>query len=245
MAAGSSAEPDGIRMRKLRQTLHKALDQCFLQVKLETFHEAMPTVSETHKDAIDDLGVQLMDTLRLNIEVSVLAGQAAAEARPLARLTTGAQPNLPIFPAQRAEQLTNEWLTVANSLETGAMVLQFEKFTSTRLVLIILRCMRAQEEFSNICGELDIASKLNRLDKLVADKGSEATGDAAGSRRPRAATVMPDGIIRAIQAARLQQQAEALQAALAEVRVSMRCAVDQAEPNTLRLLATASPCWCA
>lgn len=56
-------------MRKLRQTLNKALDQCFLKVKLDTFHSAMPSISESHRDAIDDLGVQLMETLRLNIEV--------------------------------------------------------------------------------------------------------------------------------------------------------------------------------
>ena len=68
-AAGDSRAGEGVRMRRLRDTLSKALDECFRTVELSTFHQALPTIARKHQAAVDELGIGVLDTLRKNVEV--------------------------------------------------------------------------------------------------------------------------------------------------------------------------------
>ncbi|KAA0151746.1 hypothetical protein FNF27_02443 [Cafeteria roenbergensis] len=137
-AAGDSRAGEGVRMRRLRDTLSKALDECFRTVELSTFHQALPTIARKHQAAVDELGIGVLDTLRKNVEAEfeticasadvaaklnlldeLVAGKAGSAGRPSGLAVPAASENAPRLLANHIlrERLLQQAKTLKASLE--------------------------------------------------------------------------------------------------------------------------------
>jgi len=188
MAASRAA--DSKREGRLRAVFDRALDECFRTVELSSFHRALPTISRKNKAVVDDLGVQLLDTLRGNVEVS------PPPPRP--------RPGHPSPHCARHHDVSGGWCVRA--------------WRAASRVPPVRSLCRPQAEFDTICESMGIGAKLRRLDDLIAGEGGAAARAAVAAAVPAGEDDAPVLLANHILASRLRVQAAALKTALAEVR---------------------------